>query len=249
MNYYQHHIGDFIRDTARLTDQQSMAYLRLIWLYYETEEPLEIDEDALAFKTGANALDVHQILKHFFFQHEERWHHSRCDKEILAFREKSKKAKDSANARWKNADAMRTHTKRNANEPFFDANQEPVTNISITDVIDSSASAPKPKKATQLPVGFYPNANGVEYAEDRKLNIAIELTSFRNWHESKGTALKDWQAGWRTWCDKAVEYGRAKGANQQPRMTQHQLNQQAIARSLFGDDDRQERLIEGEVVR
>lgn len=128
MNYYQHHIGDFIRDTARLSDAQSMAYLRMIWLYYETEEPLDCDADALAFKIGASASDVHQILKHFFFEFEGKWHHSRCNKEILAFREKSKKAKESASARWNNAKAMRSHSDCKADEAVPDANQEPITN-------------------------------------------------------------------------------------------------------------------------
>ena len=115
MNYYQHHIGDFIRDTARLPDSQCMAYLRMIWMYYETEQPFEDDIDALAFKLGANANDVHQILKHFFFEHDGKWHNARCDKEILAFRERSKKAKASASARWDNARSMRTHSERNTN--------------------------------------------------------------------------------------------------------------------------------------
>lgn len=128
MHYYQHHIGDFIRDTARLSDSQCMAYLRMIWHYYETEQPIENDVDAIAFRFGANASDVHQILKHYFFLHEGRWHNSRCDKEILAFRSKSEKAKESANARWENAKAMRTHSERNADEPISDANHKPITN-------------------------------------------------------------------------------------------------------------------------
>jgi len=128
MNYYQHHIGDFIRDTARLSDPQCMAYMRLIWLYYETESPIENDIDAIAFKIGANASDLQQILKHFFFLHDDGlWHQARCDKEILAFREKSDKAKKSADARWNNANAMRAHSERNADEPLSDANQEPIT--------------------------------------------------------------------------------------------------------------------------
>lgn len=150
MNYYQHHIGDFIRDTARLSDAQSMTYLRLLWMYYETEEPLECDVDAIAFKIGANVSDVQQILRHFFFEHDARWHHSRCDKEILAFREKSKKAKESANARWDNAHAMRTHNKRNADERVFDANQEPITN-NQEPKINTGASAKRGKPAAERP--------------------------------------------------------------------------------------------------
>jgi uncharacterized protein YdaU (DUF1376 family) len=143
MNYYQHHIGDFIRDTARLSDSQCMAYMRMLWVYYETEQPLENDADALAFKIGANASDVHQILKHFFFLHDDNlWHQARCDKEILGFRGKSEKAKNSANARWNNANAMRAHSERNANEPVFDANQEPVT--SNQEPLKSKALPPNP---------------------------------------------------------------------------------------------------------
>ena len=129
MNYYNHHIGDFVRDTARLNDSQCMAYLRLLWVYYTDEKALENDINAIAFKIGANAQDVGLILNHFFFLHDDNlWHQARCDKEILTFRKKSDKAKDSANARWNNANAMRTHNERNANASVLDANQEPVTN-------------------------------------------------------------------------------------------------------------------------
>ena len=128
MHYYQHHIGDFIRDTSRLSDSQCMAYMRLLWVYYESEKAIENDIDAIAFKIGANALDTHQILKHFFFLHDDGlWHQARCDKEIIEFRGKSEKAKNSANARWINANAMRTHSERNANASVLDANHEPVT--------------------------------------------------------------------------------------------------------------------------
>jgi uncharacterized protein YdaU (DUF1376 family) len=155
MNYYQHHIGDFIRDTARLSDTQCITYLRIIWMYYESESPMENDIKALAFRLGSNVENVTQILKHFFFLHDDGfWHHARCDKEILAFREKSKKAKKSANTRWANANAMRTQCERidsvcerNANEPFFDANQEPITNsISNTDVLLVSESIQRPER-------------------------------------------------------------------------------------------------------
>jgi len=151
MNYYQHHIGDFIRDTSRLTDSQCMAYLRMMWIYYETESPFENDVDAIAFKIGANASDVHQIIKHFFFENGGFLHNSRCDKEILSFRGKSEKAKKSANARWENANAMRTHTERNANERVFDANQEPVTsNQDIKTIPDGIAK----KDGDNLPKAF-----------------------------------------------------------------------------------------------
>lgn len=161
MNYYSHHIGDFIRDTSRLSDSQSMAYLRLLWIYYETEQPIENDVDAVAFKIGANVSDVQQIFKHFFFLHDDGlWHQARCDKEILAFRDKSEKAKKSADARWANANAMRTHTDRKAKAQVSDANQEPVT----------SNQEPKTKnnKTTDLDYSSWPQMPSDQILEDWK---------------------------------------------------------------------------------
>lgn len=128
MYYYPHHIGDFIADTARLSDSQCMAYLRLIWHYYDTEKPLENDPDSLAFKIGSSSTDVALILKHYFVLDGNLWRKSRCDNVISEYHEKADKARNSANARWKNANAMRTHNERNANEYKIDANQEPITN-------------------------------------------------------------------------------------------------------------------------
>jgi uncharacterized protein YdaU (DUF1376 family) len=127
MHYYQHHIGDFVRDTSRLTDAQCMAYLRLIWMYYDTEKPLPDDPEGLAFQVGASDQDVRLILKHYFEIDGNLHRHKRCDKEIADYHSKKEKAAKSANARWNNPNAMRTHTERIANERVLDANQEPRT--------------------------------------------------------------------------------------------------------------------------
>ena len=74
--------------------------------------------------------------------------------------------------------------------------------------VNHGSDKPTRKKATALPADFYPNESGVAYAEEKRISMAVELESFRNWHQAKGGTFKDWQACWRTWCDKAVEFGR-----------------------------------------
>ena len=135
MHYYPHHIGDFISDTSRLTDGQCMAYLRLIWHYYDTEQPLENDPESLAFKIGAQVNDVNLILKHYFIFDGEVWRKTRCDAVISEYHGKADKARKSAQSRWKNAKAKQTDSERNANASpdnakatEIDANQEPITN-------------------------------------------------------------------------------------------------------------------------
>lgn len=128
MHYYQHHIGDFIKDTTHLDDHQLATYLRMIWAYYTSESPISSDFEDVAFAMRTDEKTVRLILRHFFTESHDGWHHTRCDKEIADYHEKAEKAQKAANARWSNAKAMRTHTERNANEPVFDANQEPITN-------------------------------------------------------------------------------------------------------------------------
>ncbi len=64
-------------------------------------------------------------------------------------------------------------------------------------------------RAHVMPDDFFPNETGTAYAKSKGLDLVTELNSFKNHHAAKATKFKDWQAGWRTWCDKAVSFGRA----------------------------------------
>lgn len=129
MHYYQHHIGDFVKATANLNDHQLVTYLRMMWAYYDTEEPFDADScDRIAFAMRSDEKTVSLILQHYFFLSEGKWHHARVDREISGYRSKADKARASANARWKNANALPSQSERNANERVLDANQEPITN-------------------------------------------------------------------------------------------------------------------------
>jgi uncharacterized protein YdaU (DUF1376 family) len=87
MHYYQHHIGDFIKDTSFLTNEEVGIYLKLIWLYYDTEQPLPNDLNLLATKVNAKANEnaVALLLKLYFVLQNDKWHHTRCDLEISEF--------------------------------------------------------------------------------------------------------------------------------------------------------------------
>lgn len=128
MHYYQHHIGDFIKDTANLNDHQLATYMRMLWSYYSDEKPIAADVEDIAFAMRSDEKTVRLLLKHYFTESSEGWRHSRCDKEISRYHQKSEKAKSSAKSRWKNADDMRTHKDLDANASIVDANQEPRTN-------------------------------------------------------------------------------------------------------------------------
>ena len=94
-------------------------------------------------------------------------------------------------------------------KPFLNQEQEQEQEQEIGE--SAQARPPSRKRASALPEDFEPNETGLAYAQQRGVNLPTELQSFCNHHRAKGTTLKDWQAGWRTWCDKAVEFGRVGG--------------------------------------
>ena len=86
MNYYNHHIGDYARDTAHLTWLEDCAYRRMLDLYYASERPLPLNRDGLyrllraRTKEERKAVDI--VLQEFFVEGETGWRQKRCDGEI-----------------------------------------------------------------------------------------------------------------------------------------------------------------------
>lgn len=78
----------------------------------------------------------------------------------------------------------------------------------FTAVPASPAKVSRRKSRTELPKEFAPNESGVQAARDAGLDLESEVRGFRNWHEAQGSTFADWQAAWRTWVGKAVEFGR-----------------------------------------
>lgn len=129
MNYYEHHIGDYLKNTAHLSMLEDAAYRRLLDAYYTREAPLppaKRDCYKLARAQSKQERDaVDYVLAEYFDLDSDGWHQNRCDLEIAKYQGKQEKARASANARWskthseRNANAsgndMRTHSERNAN--------------------------------------------------------------------------------------------------------------------------------------
>lgn len=91
MNYYEHHLGDYLRDTAHLNMLEDGAYRRLLDAYYIREKPLPGElRDVYrlvraASKQDREAVDV--VLREFFQQTAGGWRHERCELELARFRE------------------------------------------------------------------------------------------------------------------------------------------------------------------
>jgi uncharacterized protein YdaU (DUF1376 family) len=204
MHYYQHHIGDFIKDTSFLTNEEIGIYLKLIWLYYDTEKPLPNNLFELGMKTGTrdNTEMLSGLLEMFFSFHsvEDCWHHNRCDKEIEHYKQQlttaSKAGKASALKRAMNKNS--TSVERALNERLTDVqptnNQQPITNNQVKEN----------KRGSRLAKDLiFPEEWFLFCKQERPdLEPLITFNKFQDYWIAqagqKGVKL-DWFATWRNW--------------------------------------------------
>lgn len=234
MNYYQHHIGDYRRDTAHLSLLEHGVYRQLLDMYYLSEAKIPAETEVvyrrLCARTDEEKKAVDTVLSEFFKQ-ENGWVQTRCDKEIAEYQSKADRARINGKLGGRPSKTKEVisgnleQTEEKANHKPITINQEPV-------------EKPLRRKSAPIPADFQINEVSTAYAQDRKLDIAEELVSFTNWHTAKGSTFKDWQAAWRTWCDKAVEFGRAKGGAP-PHRNRHDERADTIA-ELTGRNRRHE---------
>jgi len=111
MNFYPFHIGDYISHTSHLTDEEDLAYRRMIDLYYMTEAPFPNDSAWVARRVKTNPAIVLTLLNEFFeLEDDGLWHSSRADKEIAKYQYLSESGKKGAEKRWGNRDVKPTNS-------------------------------------------------------------------------------------------------------------------------------------------
>lgn len=93
MNYYQFHIGDYRSATMHLSNEEDLAYRRLLDMYYDTEQPIPLDTQQVSrrLRLGSEVIEI--VLNDFFVRTENGWEHKRCASEIAKMQEKSERSR------------------------------------------------------------------------------------------------------------------------------------------------------------
>jgi uncharacterized protein YdaU (DUF1376 family) len=229
MNYYEHHLGDYMRDTAHLSMVEDGAYRRLMDAYYIKEQPLpQSMRDIFRLTRAVSKQDreaIETVLREFFEETPRGWRHSRCEREIERFRSKSDKARKSINARWERT----RNEQQTKNERNTDVSTKPDTNVhpaAYERTTNDIHRAPVPRHQTpdtsteaklrtgrgsRLPAGWDPGESGFAFAASQGLSngrAQTEFERFRDFWTAKAgqdATKADWQATWRNWVRKAVE--------------------------------------------
>jgi uncharacterized protein YdaU (DUF1376 family) len=179
MYYYQHHIGDYRKDTSHLSLLEHGIYRQLLDLYYITEKPLDKKSIRLiGARTDQEIAMAELILNEFFEKKGTKYFHKRCDDEIQNYKLKSKSASESSKKRWNNikklqdANAMPTQSERNAN-------QEPITK----------------NQKTSLPKDFKVSERVIKWANEKGYrDLNKHLDNFILVAQSNNYKYTDWDA-------------------------------------------------------
>jgi uncharacterized protein YdaU (DUF1376 family) len=100
MYYYQFHIGDYRAATAHLTNEEDLAYRRLLDMYYDTEKPIPNDLTWLERRIRVTGSVILDVLNDMFQPTTEGYRHTRADAEITKFNEFCEAGKRGAAKRW-----------------------------------------------------------------------------------------------------------------------------------------------------
>jgi uncharacterized protein YdaU (DUF1376 family) len=184
MNFYPFHIGDYLSHTNHLSNEEDLAYRRLIDLYYQTEQPFTRNLLWLAKRVKSTEEIVASILVEFFEETPEGWKNKRADEEIAKYKAMQEGGRKGAALRWgKGSDTPPKH-------PLMQTkNQEPLTKNHIKDITPEGVSESifkdylevrKAKKAKWTQTALKGLQREAEKAK-MSLQDVIQLCCERNW--------------------------------------------------------------------
>lgn len=240
MHYYSFNIGDYASHTRHLSPIEDLAYRRLLDLYYLHEQPLNERSTTVArlINLRDNQVEVQAILEEFFELVEGTgWINQRADDEIAKYHGKLEAASRAGKASAeKRLNARSTDVQLNKKQEPITKKQEPVEKIKPIAPPDGVSPATWSdflviRKAKKAPVTAAAIA-GIE-REARKAQWSLEKALVE-------CCARGWAGFKAEWVNK----------EQQQNKTQHQINQEGIARSLGllpKHDEYQGNVIEGEI--
>jgi len=140
MHFYRFHIGDYKSATAHLSNEEDLAYRRLLDMYYDTEKPIPLETDWVARRIRIGSEVVATVLKDMFLETENGWVHDRCDEEIREYHRMADRARANGKAggRPKNPVGSQSEPSRKLTN-----NHKPVTNNQIQEKRTSAPVCPE----------------------------------------------------------------------------------------------------------
>jgi uncharacterized protein YdaU (DUF1376 family) len=193
MHYYQFNIADYRSATVHLSNEEDLAYRRLLDMYYDTEQKIPLDTQWVARRLRVQTEVVCNVLNDMFEQHEDGYFHARCDVVIKQFKQFAEAGKRGAAKRWGTPPDGEVISPPNAT-PMLTNNYKPITNNQLKEK----------QRGSRLAHDWVLTKSLGEWAQAERpdLNIRQIAEQFKDYWIAqpgqKGVKL-DWSATWRNW--------------------------------------------------
>ena len=213
MHYYQFHIGDYRAATSHLSNEEDLAYRRLLDMYYDSESPIPTDIDWVSRRLRLGSDVVMSVLTDMFEPTEKGWVNKRADAEIQAYH--AFKLKQQTNGK-RGGRPKKTQAKPTGNPEV--TQQEPKKSLTTNHKPITIVEAKQPQsRGTRLPADWKPSDDQIAFCKAERPDLHPVATGdrFRDyWIAQPGTkgVKLDWDATWRNWV-RAEKAGGAKPAS------------------------------------
>jgi uncharacterized protein YdaU (DUF1376 family) len=217
MHYYSFHVSDYIHDTAHLSNDEDLAYRRILDLYYTQEHPIpnKTQEVSRRIRMASQADVVSAVLEEFFTFDKENdcWFHKRCDETIAAYQAKAERNRivGKLGGRPKaNPKETQMVSKSNPNHKPITNNHKPIKNTATVvatpvgvsqEVWDSFVAHRKSKKAQVTKMVI----DGIQKEAD-KAGVTLE-------DALREIVVRNWQSFKAEWFQPKIEHISAKQTN------------------------------------
>jgi uncharacterized protein YdaU (DUF1376 family) len=154
MHYFQFNIGDYRAATAHLSNEEDLAYRRLLDMYYDTEQKIPLDTQWVARRLRVGTQVVEAVLSDMFEKQEDGWFHARCEEVIKQYKEFAEAGKRGAAKRWGNKGVTPLNGEASSPPtppPIATINQELITTNDIK-VAKATPDLGKPKSVPPAPI-------------------------------------------------------------------------------------------------
>lgn len=214
--------SDFLSGTSGLSPAERGVYITLICLIYDADGPIDRDDARLSRRCGSPKAAFIRTLDSLIGEGKIV-----CENGVLSNKRAEKAMNDRAN-RMQNA-AYAASQRWTAQGENSEQNQgsvdaaamrrqsggicqpEPEPDIK-TEPIGSAKKRRKPE--IDMPEGWVPSVKNIDDARSKNFSdeeIRHEASRFRDYHLSKQSRFRDWDAAWRTWLGNARKFG-SRGA-------------------------------------
>lgn len=193
MHYYQFNIGDYRSATAHLSNEEDLAYRRLLDMYYDSEQKIPLDTQWVARRIRMEPSVVRDVLNDMFTKEDDGWFHARCADVIQQYHAMAEKnrANGRLGGRKKNPVGSDSH---------------PIAKATINHKLETINDKPigKTHRGTRLPTELeIPNEYiAFCHLERQDLDPHKVWAQFKDyWTAQPGQkgVKTDWAATWRNW--------------------------------------------------